>query len=1111
MSTTIASASVKITADISELKAEIEAGVREATGTVSVKVDADATDARAELAEVSGQLDLFSQKDVTAKVGVDTGDTQAKLGLTDTELDKIGSKTVTATVRVKTDGGGKDAEDGISGILTTVLALGPALVPVTAGVVGFGAAAGTALSVVGLDAGVVALAFSAVKKEVTTELTPALNELKTTSADGIMGGVKRDIADLLPELPKVNQLVASLSTETGHLATDAGQGLGGPAFKSFFSYLESDGVPILDEFGHIVGDVTEGAAKLAVGFAPVTAQIGSGLESLASRFASSAASGQSFRDFITYVQTEGPQVASTFGEIGDDIVHVGTALAPVGAATLDIVHGFADIIDHTPAPVIQAVVVGLSAMAIASKGAALGVKAFGLSEEAAEAAAGPLGLALAVGAIALTSYEAQKEKDAETTQKATAATNAYVASLHTIPTSASSVTSSLGALSDSYNTILGRLKAGESGSQFDKDVASANALGAAIRLTTTEGRQAQGNAQSLAAQYGLTTQQVIKLAGGSKELVGSFGTVNARFKTLYQSAEATHRPLSQAAQDEAILGDKASTAAQDVSALSDELNIFAGNALATDAAALQFKDDIATLAEDLKKSKGSLDSNTTAGRAAAEQLNSSASAALATANAAEKQGASIDKVRGILEAEIKSLERTAGGSAAAKTQIDLLKSAYDHIPATASAAAKGTDSNSAQIAKNAKQAAGQASAALGDQVANALAAGQNFSSSFALGIADGQDAAVNAAAKIAAAAIQSVRDTQKSKSPSKVLRDEGGHASTGYALGIVDGTPQAVAAASTMAKKTVDAATSTAKSEAAKIKAGKSAIASIEESLGGTFTTDLAGTPKQIISTLHTLTDRLASADRSGYLSSSTRDALDKEIDGSRKSLIGLSDASKKVTTELGKAQSALSTLRSDAANVRSSAVSSFQSLGDPGQFNAVTSVSGLLSVLGKNVAVGSSFDKNLDKARSEGLDKSAYAALLSEGPAQDSNIAALLATATKAQIRAFNADESDLTGLGTSTGKSSASYLYGKAITEQAKAVRDLHDQQERLRADEREEAKLLQATLKAGLRGAHHDAVALRKAIHGIGSDTAKALNTVASARKQTRRATVAGARTG
>lgn len=1118
MPTTIASASVRIGPDLSGFRAELEAEVESALASAraNVRVGADTTEAQGQLSLFEAQVKAVDGNDVKVNVDADTAAAETKLGAVHAQADALDGKSV--NVRVKVDSSDAErkvaeTEQGFGALVTVATTLGPALIPVTAAAVGFGVAAVSAFGAAALGAGVVALVYKQIKAQVEDELTPAIHVLQTTAAAGLGPGIQADVRSLLTDLPQVRGLVASVSGELGTLARDAGRSLEGPGFRSFFTYIDTSAQPILDQLGHTLGNLVEAGAHLVVAFAPVTSQIGAGLEHLTAGLASSTEHSQGLQHFVAYVATEGPVVVHTLEATASAAGHIAVSLEGVGGTALALIKGFDTIIQHTPQPIIEALVVSFGAYTVAAKLAGFATKNLAVDIEAAEAAAGPVAIAIAAATIAFTSFISAKQSDAEATKEVVQSASDYVAGLNTVYTSQQSVADSTEKIRQRQQELADTI-GGKTVFATAKQAAEIKALGEQIPILNQRSQQATANARQLAQQYGLTTDQVVRLSGGSQHLIGSFSTVNARFHALYVAARETHNPLSIVAKDEEVLGDKAATAAQQVTAFADILNVMAGNALNTDAAALTFKDDIAQLEGALKASHGSLNANTTAGLASAEALNAAAQQALAVANATEKQTGSAAKARHVLQAEIDVLKQTAGHSKAARDQIDLLEGALAKIPDTANHANEGFQANAGQIAKNAKQAAGQATAAVQSQKPNATNAGASFAQGYADGISGGTSAVVNAAVSLATQAVQAVQNTQKSKSPSQVMAGEGHNASTGYALGIIAGTPEATKASSSMASKAVTAAAAESKKQAAAAKAFAQSlatyIAETDQYITTSLRSDLAGNPNAIRSGVKGIEYRLQTGDRHNFISTPERKQLDDAIDTTGSKLIQVAKASDLVTKQLSAATSALSNLRSAAQQVASSTASGITNLGDPSQFASVTSGAGILQVEGRQVAVAKQFARVLAELRARRLNKRVYDEIATEGPA-DLQFAAQLAGLTPQQFAQFNAGESTLGSIGKSAGTSSASYLFGRAIHEQQQVVKELQRDRAQLHQDTHQLIRRLDHLLKNGLndKGTHGLLKQLDKDTRKVGNDVSKAMNNVASSRKQTRRALVAGAR--
>lgn len=245
------------------------------------------------------------------------------------------------------------------------------------------------------------------------------------------------------------------------------------------------------------------------------------------------------------------------------------------------------------------------------------------------------------------------------------------------------------------------------------------------------------------------------------------------------------------------------------------------------------------------------------------------------------------------------------------------------------------------------------------------------------------------------------------------------------------------------------------------------ALTSITNYAGLTFTTDLEGTAKQVRTGITTMIDRLNKAVTDHYLASDK--TLVKALRAASPALQFLARQEAGVAKALSAAQGRLSTLQGEASGTRSSTLSAYQGLGDLSQAPNVTSVSGLLSVLGKQDTLAKAFTRNLATLRKKGLSKEEYDELLQAGPAAAGNVVALLAQASSSQIKALNKDTNLLTDLGISTGKASASYIYGARISGAKAQVKALSALQHELVTEQRDLVKVLAKAFKGGALNSH------------------------------------------
>ncbi|MGG3624401.1 hypothetical protein ABES25_12680 [Bacillus gobiensis] len=110
-------------------------------------------------------------------------------------------------------------------------------------------------------------------------------------------------------------------------------------FEKFMKYVQDNGPKLLTIFGNL----TQGLVGMFTAFAPLSADMMSGLVDLTARFkewGQTLSSNQGFQSFIDYVRANGPTVLSTLGELGKLVLNIAIGLAPLGQQVLGIVNSF---------------------------------------------------------------------------------------------------------------------------------------------------------------------------------------------------------------------------------------------------------------------------------------------------------------------------------------------------------------------------------------------------------------------------------------------------------------------------------------------------------------------------------------------------------------------------------------------------------------------------------------------------------------------------------------------------------------------------------------------------------------------------------------------------
>lgn len=380
------------TEKIDEIKAKITALRADMAKGLDVKVEM--VQALVDLDRVQTKVRELHNK--TIRVDVDNKDALAK-------LDAIDAKA-------------KASSAGLGGLGTGLLALGPALIPITGAVAGLTAAlsvplvtAGGGLTLFGLLAGkqiqntnTVATQLKALEKTAQTATTASArnkavsqytalyktlsgaqlqfisNEAKLRSAFGglttdqsMFGPINKGVEILTSILPKLRPLLdatgGALDVVLGKVQTAVKSG----EFDRFIAGFSKLAGPSIHLGLDTLGQFGKGLIGLGAAFGPLGIQFLTGLDHMATSFAkwgANSSQNQGVQAFIGYVKREGPAVAATLGHVVVALMHIGAATAPWGDTVLRVLDLLAKGISAIPTPLLTPLVTGLLGVNLALKG-----------------------------------------------------------------------------------------------------------------------------------------------------------------------------------------------------------------------------------------------------------------------------------------------------------------------------------------------------------------------------------------------------------------------------------------------------------------------------------------------------------------------------------------------------------------------------------------------------------------------------------------------------------------------------------------------------------------------------------------------------------------------
>lgn len=179
------------------------------------------------------------------------------------------------------------------------------------------------------------------------QMRPAFAALRDSAAGGLFPGMVESLDTIEARFPEFQRILRATGETLGDLLASGAEGLAGDEFDQFFDFLETDAQDSLADLGAIVGNLTRGLAEMWMAFDPVNDDFSGWLRRVSEDFVSwsdGLSQTQGFNEFIDYIRENGPQVAATFSSLGDAVLQIIEASAPLGGPVLASLEAVADVI-----------------------------------------------------------------------------------------------------------------------------------------------------------------------------------------------------------------------------------------------------------------------------------------------------------------------------------------------------------------------------------------------------------------------------------------------------------------------------------------------------------------------------------------------------------------------------------------------------------------------------------------------------------------------------------------------------------------------------------------------------------------------------------------------
>lgn len=206
---------------------------------------------------------------------------------------------------------------------------------------------------------------------------PSIAKLKQSAGADLFPGLTIGLRGALKTLPQVRGLLEVVGGAVGNLGEMTGESLASGKWNDFLTFLKAEAPPAIESLGQMMGNLASGATELWMAFSPLNTDVLGWLQDASQSFedwSTGLSQTQGFQDFVSYIQTSGPQVSQTLGAIGNMVLQVGEAFAPLGGPVLTILTTVADLIstiaDSPLGTPLAAIATAVSTLSLLNKGLA---------------------------------------------------------------------------------------------------------------------------------------------------------------------------------------------------------------------------------------------------------------------------------------------------------------------------------------------------------------------------------------------------------------------------------------------------------------------------------------------------------------------------------------------------------------------------------------------------------------------------------------------------------------------------------------------------------------------------------------------------------------------
>lgn len=178
-------------------------------------------------------------------------------------------------------------------------------------------------------------------------VAPGLKAVRDIGAEALVPGLTESLDDLERLGPRVAAIFDSVGAAIGGIAADGAASLASDRWTGFFEFIAEEAPEALVDLSATIGSITHAMAEMWQTFDPLNDDFSGWLRDAAAdldSWAQGLSQTQGFADFVDYIRTNGPQVADTMGAIGNAVLQIVEATAPLGGPVLKGLEAVADVV-----------------------------------------------------------------------------------------------------------------------------------------------------------------------------------------------------------------------------------------------------------------------------------------------------------------------------------------------------------------------------------------------------------------------------------------------------------------------------------------------------------------------------------------------------------------------------------------------------------------------------------------------------------------------------------------------------------------------------------------------------------------------------------------------